>query len=332
MVVYQRIVVTGSNGFVGTHLCAALAAAYPTAELFSLARSDARTLPGWRPLEADLTDAAAVDAAIASAAPDLVVHLAAQSSPLRAARGAEETWRVNLVGTLNLGAAVRAHTPEATMLFASSAAVYGASLRDGPVGEDTPPRPLDAYSRSKLAAEMALLDVVPTTGRLIIARPVNHSGAGQAGTDFVLSSFAAQIAAIEAGLRPPRMTVGDLSKARDFLDVRDVVAAYMAMIADADRLPGHFGLFNIASGKANRLSDLLDGLRRKIDTPVDVFVDPGLIRPSATDVPVAVATSEPLRRLFGWEPRWSTDDMLTSLLDFWREMQQSPPSSQPHVE
>ena len=141
------------------------------------------------------------------------------------------TWRVNFHGSFALGAAVARHCPSAAFLFASTAAAYGASFRDGVLNEDAPLRPVDVYSRSKVAAESALADLLAPKGRLIVARPVNHSGPGQRNRNFALASFAAQIAAIEAGRAEPRLKVGDLSKARDFLDVRDVIDAYMRLIA-----------------------------------------------------------------------------------------------------
>ncbi len=135
--------------------------------------------PEWARVEGDICDEAAMDALIARLRPDLVVHLAGQASIGQATQDAAQTWRANLVGTFNLAAAIGRHAPQATVLFSSSATIYGAAMREGPVSETTPPQPLDAYSRSKLAAELALDDMLPATARLIIGRPVNHSGAGQ---------------------------------------------------------------------------------------------------------------------------------------------------------
>ena len=156
-------------------------------------------------------------------------------------------------------------------LFASSVSVYGASLNDGLIDETAAPRPLDAYGRSKLAAEGALADMLAPSSRLVIARPVNHSGPRQSEKHFVLSSFAAQIAAIEAGRGEPELRVGDLSKARDFLDVRDVVEAYRALIAKAPEMP-RVGIFNIASGEPHTIGDLLDRLRGRATRPFETRV------------------------------------------------------------
>ncbi|MCX7900262.1 MAG: NAD-dependent epimerase/dehydratase family protein, partial [Methylocystis sp.] len=286
MAAYERIFLTGGAGFVGGHLAAALAAAYPQAKKTMLLRpGEGVSHPAFAGAEADLVDEAAIDVLVARLKPDLVCHLAGQASIGDAARAAEMTWRVNFHGTFGLAAALARHAPRAVTLFTSTAAVYGLSFRDGALSEEAPLRPLEVYSRSKVAAENALADVLPEEAKLIIARPVNHSGPGQRGRSFVLSTFAAQIAAIESGRAAPRLKVGDLTKARDFLDVRDVVDAYMRLIARARQKTERVGIFNIGSGEARTIQSLLDELRARSKRRFEVEVDPALLRPSATDIP-----------------------------------------------
>ncbi|HEY8213061.1 MAG TPA: NAD-dependent epimerase/dehydratase family protein, partial [Methylocystis sp.] len=177
MAAFERILVTGGAGFVGGHLCAALAKTYPQATRALLLRPGERGgHEAFSAAVADLVDEAAIDALIARLRPDLVIHLAGQSSIGQALHAAELTWRVNFHGSFALGAAIARHCPTAAFLFASTAAAYGASFRDGVLNEDAPLRPVDVYSRSKLAAESALADLLAPKGRLIVARPVNHSG------------------------------------------------------------------------------------------------------------------------------------------------------------
>jgi GDP-4-dehydro-6-deoxy-D-mannose reductase len=319
MASYERIFLTGGAGFVGAHVAAALAKAYPQSRRVALLRpGETGANPSFAPLVGDLLDETAIDRIIADLRPDLVVHLAGQASIGQAAHAAEDTWRVNFLGAFGLGASVARHSPQAVMLFTSTAAAYGASFRDGVLTEDAPLRPMDVYSRSKAAAESALGDVVGPEARLIIARPVNHSGPGQKSRNFVLSSFAAQIAAIEAGKAEARIRVGDLSKARDFLDVRDVVDAYMRLIATARELPERVATFNIGSGEARTISSLLDDLRALARVPFDVEVDPQLLRPSATDIVSVACSPAKLQAATGWSPRFATRDMLAALLDDWR--------------
>jgi GDP-4-dehydro-6-deoxy-D-mannose reductase len=177
---------------------------------------------------------------------------------------------------------------------------------------------MDLYSRSKIAAESALIDLLGPRARLIVARPVNHSGPGQKSRNFVLSSFASQIATIEAGRSEPRIKVGDLSKARDFLDVRDVVDGYMRLIARARDLPERVEIFNIGSGEARSIASLLDELQSMARRPFEVEVDPQFLRPSATDIASIACDASKLRNATGWSPRHKLRDMLAALLDEWR--------------
>jgi GDP-4-dehydro-6-deoxy-D-mannose reductase len=320
MAAYERILLTGGGGFVGSHLAAALSQAFPGAVRAMLLRpGEERPHSGFEAAVADLVDEAAIDRLVADLRPDLVAHLAGQASIGRAAEAAEQTWRTNFHGSFGLAAAIARHAPRAVVLFASTAAAYGASFRDGAPREDAPLRPMDVYSRSKAAAEGALADVLGDEARLIVARPVNHSGPGQRSRNFVLASFAAQIAAIEAGRAEPRLKVGDLTKARDFLDVRDVIDAYMRLISKAKELPERVSAFNVASGKAHTIAFLLDELRALSRASFDVDVDPQLLRPSATDIASVSCDASKLRAATGWRPRHSISDMLQALLEEWRE-------------
>ncbi|PPD45005.1 MAG: epimerase [Methylocystis sp.] len=316
---YERILLTGGGGFVGSHLSAALAEAYPGATRAMLLRPGERSAPkSFACVTADLLDEHAIDRLVADLRPDLLVHLAGQASIGQAAKAAEHTWRVNFHGAFALGAALARHAPAAVTLFSSTAAAYGAAFREGMPDEETPLRPQDVYSRSKAAAESALADVLAPEGRLIVARPVNHSGPGQRSRHFVLSSFAAQIAAIEAGRAEPRIKVGDLSKARDFLDVRDVVDAYVRLIAAARDLPERVSVFNVASGEARTIGSLLDDLRALSRTPFDIEVDPERLRPSDIDITSVACDASRLRAATGWRPRYPLGDMLAALLEEWR--------------
>lgn len=330
MAAYERILLTGGSGFVGAHLAARLADAYPDARRVMLMRpGESGAHPAFSVAVADLLDEDAIDRLIADLSPDLVLHLAGQASIGQAAGAVEDTWRANFHGAFGLAAAVSRHAPGAVVLFSSTAAAYGASFRDGVLNEDAPLRPMDVYSRSKAAAESAMADVLAPAARLVIARPVNHSGPGQRNRSFVLASFAAQIAAIEAGRAEPRIRVGDLSKARDFLDVRDVVDAYMRLIAKAPALPERVSVFNIGSGEAHAIAALLDQLRGMARRPFEVEVDPALLRPSATDIARVACDASRLAAATGWRPAYAIEQTLGALLDEWRAAFDAPTSGAP---
>lgn len=313
MLPFRRILLTGARGFVGTRLAPALIGAAPATERVALLRAPCDGVAGFSTVLWDISDVPAMDAVMASLRPDLIIHLAAQSSVASAEAsiiGSAETWRVNVGGTLALAAAVARHAPNATVLFTSSSEVYGAAFRDGPVDENTLPRPRNAYGRSKHAAEHVLQDVLPTGVRLVIARACNHVGPGQ-DERFALSSFAAQIARIEAGLAPPRLLVGNLDSYRDFLHVDDVVAAYLALIAQADALPQR-AIVNVASGMTHRIGDLLNRLLARTGMRIELAQDPSRLRLS--DIPHAAAEPRLLQAWTGWAPQRGLDQCLDDIL------------------
>ena len=247
--------------------------------------------------------------------PDLVIHLAAMASVGQSLGATAVTWQVNVNGTLNLAAAIQAFQPKCTVLFGSSVEVYGESFNHGTVHEDTVPTPLSPYARSKRAGEWILGDVLSPNNRLIVARPCNHSGPGQT-EDFVLPAFAAQIAAIERGTQPPVLRVGNLEAARDFLDVRDVVDAYITLIGHAERLPPR-SVFNIASGQPRTIASMLDHMLTLTTAEIVIEQDPARMRPS--EVPVTTIDATRLRAATGWAPVYDTDKMIEDLVASYRE-------------
>ena len=227
---------------------------------------------------------------------------------------AEATWRTNSVGALNLACAIARTVPESMVFNVSTGEVYGSSFLNGPASETTPLSPRSVYARSKAAAETIFEDVLPRESRLVTVRPLNHTGAGQ-DERFVLPSFAAQIARIEAGLLPPKLQVGNLGVERDFLDVRDVIDAYLLILAGAEALPRR-AVLNVASGQARRIGDLLDVMVGASTRPFEVEIDPARLRPA--EIPRAVGDASALRRHFGWTPKHSVDELVVGLLTYWR--------------
>ena len=171
------------------------------------------------------------------------------------------------------------HAPECQMLFASSADAYGASFRTGiPVAEGVPLAPINAYGATKAAADLALGSMAEQGLRCVRLRPFNHTGPGQS-DQFVVAAFARQVARIAAGLQPPLMQVGNINTRRDFLDVRDVCAAYLACIDRRDTLrPGT--ILNLASGKARLIGDILSELQALAGIALEARVDPARMRES----------------------------------------------------
>jgi GDP-4-dehydro-6-deoxy-D-mannose reductase len=221
-------------------------------------------------------------------------------------------WDVNLGGTLNLVLAIREHAPKAHLLYVSSAEVYGASLNSSaPATEQTLLQPLNPYAASKAAADILVRQAAADGLSATVMRPFNHTGAGQS-ESFVAPSFAAQIARIEAGIQPPVLSVGSLDEERDFLDVRDVVRAY-AMALDARGTLTSGEVFNVASGRAVRIGDLLERLLRQARTLIEVRVDPERLRRAS--IPKAIGDPTRLRTTLNWVPEVELDDTLSAVLD-----------------
>lgn len=298
----RRILVTGASGFVGHHLVPALAAAFPQAVLH---------IP-----ERDLLEAQACDGIVGDSLPDFCVHLAAASSVAGAQQHQDTAWQVNLHGTLRLAHALLRHAPQCRLLFVSSSEVYGASTRQGErFDERTPLAPRNVYSATKAAADLALGAMAAQNGlRVIRLRPFNHTGPGQT-PRFVVPAFARQLARIEAGLQPPRIQVGNLDPWRDFLDVRDVCAAYVACIAADGELPGNLVL-NLASGTARRVGDILADLQALAGLRVAIELDHSRVR--TADVSVACGDPTRAAELLNWRPSIPWDRTLRDVLEDWR--------------
>ena len=305
----RRILITGASGFVGSHALRTFRDTFTAAEILGVGRRPSSEVPDGVAYESlDLADQAEVVGRIAAFRPTDVLHLAAQSSIIRAERSRFGTWRINFGALYNLIDAVERIGEPCNFAFASSSEVYGrAFLGPCPVTEQTEPLPMNAYAHSKRMGERLLLEALGETCiRPIILRPFNHIGPGQDAA-FAIASFAHQIAEIEAGRRAARVEVGNLSAQRDFLDVADVVGAYALVIRHADALDGA-PVFNVCSGRPRSIESALVELGTLARASFEVSPDPGRTRPS--DIPLAFGDAGRLQRATGWRP---TIDWPTSL-------------------
>ena len=287
----MRVLVTGATGFVGRHLRDALRAA------------GHETIALGGPLDAppaiavDILDPDAVRRAVDAAAPNAIVHLAGQAFVPQSVADPLGTLAINATGTAHVLEAARAC--RARVLVISSAEVYGVQRPERmPLDENAVVRPGNAYAASKLAAEAYALAWHRSYGLdTVVARPFNHIGPGQ-DERFVVASFARQLAAIAAGA-PPLMHVGNLEAQRDFLDVRDVVAAYVLLLAN-----GRAGeVYNISSGRPVAIREVLRQLITIARVPVEIRDDPERMRSS--DLPILSGDATKLRAETGWEPKYS---------------------------
>lgn len=257
-----------------------------------------------------MTDREAVTRAFVDTRPDRVVHLAGAPHVGQSWQDAATPLRTNVMGTHHLLEAIRLHHPGCRVLVVTSAMVYRVS--DRPLDEDAPLGPTSPYGFSKLAQDQLALSAAHDDHLdVVIARPFNHAGPGQ-DPGFFLSSFAKQIALIEAGRLPAQLRVGNLDAERDLTDVRDVVEAYVRLLESG--VAGR--AYNICSDTAHRIGDLLDDLIALARVPVTREIDPGRLRPS--DAPRLVGDSRRIRTELGWKPRRTIDVTLADTLQSWR--------------
>jgi GDP-4-dehydro-6-deoxy-D-mannose reductase len=310
----RRILVTGASGFVGGHLRPALREAFPSARLMAATRGE--SVADWdEAVTLDLLEPAGCREAVRAAKPDALIHLAALAAPGKSFDDPVLTWRVNLLGTVAIGEAVLASAAEAVFVQASSVEVYGHSFLAGRVlAEDAPLRPANPYAASKAAAELAVEEMARRGLRAIVLRPCNHTGAGQS-EDFVVAAFARQAALIAAGKQEPVMRVGALDRWRDFLDVADVCAGYVAALRHAATLPPG-AVFNLASGQPKHIGTILEDISHLAGIAARIEEDPARMRP--TDPVRTEADAGAARATLGWTPRVPWEETLAAVVADWR--------------
>ena len=302
--------VTGATGFAGSHLLDKLADHAPLIAWYRPKghAPDPNRHLDWRAV--DLLDAAEVRQAFNEAMPSQIFHIAGAPQVASSFRSAVEHLQTNVIGTHNVLEAVRRSARPCRVLVVSSAQVYQAG--DEPIDETAPLIPATPYGFSKLGQDRLAERAYTDDGLdVVIARPFNHAGPRQTQA-YAVSSFARQIARIEAGLEPPELFVGNLDTRRDMTDVRDVVDAYIALMlhAPAGRP------FNICSGRAWRIGDLLDELLHVARVPIRVRVDSDRLRPS--DMSIVQGDASRIRSEIGWMPRIPVERMLSDTLEWWR--------------
>lgn len=316
----MKVLITGITGFVGSHLAEYCLALDQPIEVVGTYR--------WRSRreniehiendielrDCDLRDASSVRTLLGEVKPERIFHLAAQSYVPSSWNSPGETITTNVLAQLNVFEAMRELELDASIQIAGSSEEYGlVHPEETPITEDNPLRPLSPYAVSKVAQDMLAYQYFRSYGlRAIRTRAFNHTGPRR-GEVFVTSNFAKQIVDIEAGLREPVMYVGDLTPERDFSDVRDIVRAYWLCLEHCT--PGE--VYNIASGQAYRIQEVLDILLSHSDVDIEVRKDPARLRPS--DVPLLVGDNSRFVDATGWQPEIPFEQTAKDLLDYWRE-------------
>ena len=308
----MRVLVTGSTGFVGQKLVPCLlrrghtvtAAHLPGGDVARLAGSGVTTVP------LDLRSPSSIRRALDTHT-DAVVHLAAVASGGVARSDPGLAWEINAAGTARIldevtkASSARSALPR--FLLASSLEVYGPG-EPRPRRETDPLNPSSPYAASKRGAELACLETSSRTGLpLVIARATNQTGAGQDGQYFIPAFVNRITKAKAAGEGVVRS--GNLEPVRDFLDVADVVEAYVTLLERDDLR----GIFNVSSGVGRRLAEVVSLIAELADADVQVRPDPALER--SADIPHLVGDNSRLVDETGWGPKVALEETLRTMIE-----------------
>ncbi|MBU4301821.1 MAG: GDP-mannose 4,6-dehydratase [Actinobacteria bacterium] len=311
----ERVLVTGADGFVASQLLAELSRETDWRLTgIGLKPGPSAEVPGLEYKVLDITDHKTLGDYLAEVRPDTVFHLAAQPSVARSWEDPWSTYNVNLMGQVNLMESLLRLRLDTSVHIACSSEEYG-KVPQGrmPLGERMPLKPCSHYAVSKVTQELLGLMYREAFGwRVLVTRSFNQAGPGQS-PDFVVSSFARQVAMIEAGRSKPVLKVGNLEARRDFTDVRDTARAYRLLMEKGQ--PG--AVYNVCSGMAPAISEILDMLLGLSDADIEVERDPARQRPS--DVPLLLGDASLIRKEIGWEPIIGLEQTLEDTLDYWRQ-------------
>lgn len=297
----MRALVTGSAGFVGPYLVRAL-----LERGWKVIALDAHPHPAPSGIPRIVADVARIEKRhLRGLRLDAVFHLAGLSHVPTCDADPDRAFDVHAQGTVRL---LRLLPRDLRFLHVSSGDLYG-KARPDPIPENAIPRPTNAYAASKACGDALAASHLPDRD-VVILRPFNHIGPGQSDR-FVAPAFATQIARAEAGRQPPLLRVGNLSPVRDFLDVRDVVRAYLTAFEKARP-----GVYNVSSGVGTSIRDILDMLIALARIPLGVAHDTALRRAGEPDARVGDPTR--FRRETGWVPRIPLRKTLEEILDYER--------------
>jgi GDP-4-dehydro-6-deoxy-D-mannose reductase len=309
----RRLLITGADGFVGRWLTRE--ALYQGWQATVVIGPGGTHPSAWLTpaeagavyhLDADFTVAEDIRR-VAQVPTDAIVHLAAMASGAAARLDPDGAMQINAIGSVTLIHQLHEAGQHPGVLFVSTGEVYGAG-HDGPVAEDTPLHPVSPYAVSKQVAEGAVSDLGQAAGiPVIVARPFTHTGPGQS-PSFVLPGLARRLHdAKQRG--QPEVAVGNLAPVRDFLDVRDVVKAYLLLLEHG--VAGQ--AYNVSSGVGQRLSDCFATLARLVGVDAVPVTDAALVRPA--DIPVLIGDPSRLHAATGWMPQIPFEQTLQDLVD-----------------
>ena len=302
----MKALITGSSGFIGSHLTAEL-----KANGYEVVRCDLKATDDT--VAMDITNQEMIQRVLEEHKPDVIINMAGQANVGLSWKKPQLTVQLNTIGLINILEAVRAVNPSIRVIAVGSSDEYGSlEGRGANVTEDIPINPITPYAISKQAQELfAQLYVRSYRMDICVIRLFNLGGPGQA-KGYMISDFASGIAEVEAG-KKEFMSVGNLESARDFTHVKDACRA-VRLIAEKGRTGE---VYNISSGSAHKAQEVLDKLVSMSNKIIEVKQDPARMRPS--DTPVVCGNHDKLTAHTGWMPELGLEEILTDALEYWRD-------------
>ena len=304
----MKALITGSEGFIGTHLSRELEEHGYDVVRCSLAGGEGFTAM-------NILDPEMVSKVIADTCPDILINMAGQANVGLSWKKPQLTVSLNTIGLINVLEAVRSVNPEMRVIAVGSSDEYGSlEERGANVTEDIPIKPITPYAISKAAQENFAQLYNRAYGMNICMIRLFNLGGPYQGKGYMISDFASGIADVEAG-KKEFLSVGNLESARDFTHVRDAAKA-CRLIAEK----GHTGeIYNVSSGTTHTAQEVLDLLLAMANKEIQVKQDPARMRPS--DTPVVCGNHDKLTAHTGWIPEYSMEDILKDSLEYWRNLE-----------
>ena len=268
----------------------------------------------------DLNDLASLLEAVDKSAPDYVFHLAAQSYPQTSFVAPLETLETNILGTTKLLEAIRKSTASPVIHVCASSEVFGRVPKEYlPIHEEVPFHPASPYAISKVGTDLIGRYYAEAYDmKIMTTRMFTHTGPRR-GDVFAESTFAKQIAMIEAGQQEPIVKVGNLDSLRTWADVRDAVKAYYLLVTK-NPIAGEY--YNIGGSYSCTVREMLDHLI-SLSTVNGISVEVSGERLRPIDADLQVPDTSKFKKHTGWEPQISFETTMLDLLNYWRERVQS---------
>ena len=317
----MNVLITGITGFVGKHLLNLLRKERPEWNIYGTYRSQNslermnENIRYFHPVECNLVDASSVFLLIKESKPDYIFHLAGESSVFFSWKSPSGMVQTNVIGQINLFEAIRElEFNNCIFLSVGSSEEYGIILPNNlPITKEKCLAPISPYAVTKAAQDLFGFQYYKSFGTKIIrTRSFNHTGPGR-NSSFALSGFAHQLVCIEQGKSEPVIKVGNLNARRDFLDVRDVVKAYLLLVENGN--PGE--VYNICRGESYLLADLLEQMiQMSLVRDIKIAHDPDRMRP--VEIPEIYGSNDKIRKAVGWQPVIPFKQTLLNLLEYWR--------------